>query len=305
MNRRTALALSVLLAAACSGEGTGRRFLSIGTAGTGGVYYPLGGAIASRLSAQDSSTTYTAEVTGGSVENINRILRGEMDLGFSLSTSLFEARAGGADRLRIVAPLYPNLTHVLVRMRSDVARVSDLLGRRVSVGSGGSGTEQVARHLMEAAGLDSTSYDARFLSFSESAAALGDGAIDAAIFSVGFPASAVLEATTTGAARLIAIDSALASALSAAHPYYTAGSIPADAYTGASAVIPSVLVMNWLVARDDLDDEVVRRVLDLLDRERDTLRRSVEIAGQIDLERLRDAPIPLHAAAAAWLAERR
>lgn len=303
MKRHTALALAlVLLLVACSGEASSRRFLSIGTAGTGGVYYPLGGAIASRLTALDSTATYTAEVTGGSVENVNRILRGEMDLGFSLSTSLFEARAAGADRLRIVAPLYPNLTHVLVRANSELNTVADLRGRRVSVGSGGSGTEQVARHVLEAAGLDSTSYDARFLSFSESAAALADGAIDAAIFSVGFPASAVLEATTTGAARLIPIDEALATRLIDAHPYYATGTIPADAYPGLTAPLPTVLVMNWLVARDDLDGAVVRHVLDLLSTDRDALRRSVDIAGQIDLERLRNAPIPLHAAAEAWLA---
>ncbi len=78
------------------GAGGGRSFLSIGTAGTGGIYYPLGGAIASRLSIGDPNRQYTAEVTGGSVENVNRVAQGEMDIGFSMATTVYEAFHGGA-----------------------------------------------------------------------------------------------------------------------------------------------------------------------------------------------------------------
>jgi hypothetical protein len=295
----------LLVTTACSERSVERRFLSIGTAGTGGVYYPLGGALASRLSALDSTRTFTAEVTGGAVENINRVLRGEIDIGFVISTSALEAYQAGAEGLRIIAPLYPNLTHLLVPARSPVVSLEELRGRRISVGSGGSGTEQVARHMLEAYGLDSTAYVARYLSFSESAAALADNAIDGAILSVGFPASAVLEALTTGAARLLAIDSAHARTLAERHPYYQPSTIPAGAYPGQSQPIATVATMNWLVARADLDGEVVRSVLNLLRDDRETLRRSVEIAGQIDMGRLTEAPIPLHDATRAWLEERR
>jgi hypothetical protein len=297
-----AIGAGLLIVTGCSGAPETRRFLSIGTAGTGGVYYPLGGALASRLSNLDSTRTWTAEVTGGSVENINRVLRGEIDIGFAISTSVHEAYEAGGGRLRVIAPLYPNLTHVLVGARSGIASLEDARGRRVSVGSGGSGTEQVARHVLDAYGLDSTTYTTRFLSFSESAAALADGAIDAAIFSVGFPASAVLEATTTGAARLLAIDSARAAALAQRYPYYQSGVIPAGAYPGLTTPLETVAAMNWLVARDDLDDDVVITVLNVLRDDRDALQRSVEIAGQVDLSRLRHAPIPLHEAAREWLA---
>ncbi len=294
------LVLSVALTA-CTGEGTARRFLSLGTGGTGGVYYPLGGAIASRMSALDPARTFTAEVTGGSVENINRVLSGEIDLGFAISTSVYESYHAGGERLRIIAPLYPNLTHVLVPARSRTAGIPELHGRRVSVGSGGSGTEQVARHVLLAFGLDSTSYQARYLSFSESAAALADGAIDGAILSVGIPASAVLEATTTGAARLLPIDSAGVATLTTTYPYYRPGAIPAGAYPGLDQPVATTTVMNWIIGRDDLDDAVVTSLLELLRDERDTLQRSVDIAGQIDLERLRDTPIPVHEAVRRWL----
>ncbi len=113
--------LAAVLAGCWGAEGRkGRRFFSIGTAGTGGVYYPLGGAIAARLSLADPARQFTAEVTGGSVENVNRVAKGEMDLGFSMAPTVYEAYNGGANyprpltNLRIVAPLYPNVTQVLV-----------------------------------------------------------------------------------------------------------------------------------------------------------------------------------------------
>lgn len=310
MNRTLRVVVPLLLAAAvpgCEREQDGRRFYSIGTGGTGGVYYPLGGALASRLSALDTLRTYTAEVTGGSVENIKRIAAGEMELGFVISTSAYEAYHGGDDfvepvaSLRVVAPLHPNVTHVLVAATSPVQGIADLRGRRVSVGAPGSGTEQVARQLLEAYGLDYHAIRPQYLSFSESVSALADGAIDAAIISAGYPASAVLEGLSTGRARLIAIDTTGQRILRDRYAYYSPASIPADAYPGMTGAIATVAVLNWIVGRDDLPDEVVRLVLDVLDREREQLRHAVQIAGQINLSNLLAAPIPMHDAARNWL----
>lgn len=290
--------------------GAARRFMSLGTAGTGGLYYPIGGALASRLTLRDTLRTYTAEVTGGSVENIQRIANGEMDLGFAIGTTVWEAYHGGEDstpahsRIRIVAPLYANLTHVLVREGAGLESVTDFRGRRVSVGAAGSGTEQVSRHVLEAWDLTYDDIDERYLSFTESASALADGAIDAAILSVGFPASAVLEATTTGRVSLLPIDETHVRLLTERHPYYSAGSLPPGAYPGIDGEVPTVSVMNWIVARDDLEGSVVGHVLEILANDRESLRQAVEIAGQISLTNLFAAPIPLHAAARAWLEER-
>jgi TRAP transporter 4TM/12TM fusion protein/TRAP transporter TAXI family solute receptor len=288
-----------------------RHFLSIGTAGTGGIYYPLGGAIASRLSARDSVREFTAEVSGGSLENIQRIANGQIDLGFSTANTVYEAYVGGQDfarplkSLRIVAPLYPNVVQVLVRLGSGIRSMEDLRGRRVSVGSSGSGTEELSRQLLAAYGITYDDIDERFLSFTESASALRDGAVDAAIFSVGYPASAVLEVTSTGIARLIPISGDGARRLRERHSYYSTGVIPADAYPGQDHEIQTIAVMNWLVADSTLNGDVVREVLDVLDQDRSALRQVAEIAGQIRLDALADAPIPLHPAARAWLREQR
>jgi len=298
----------VLLLMGCGDQtGGGRRFLSLGTGGTGGIYYPLGGAIASRLSIADPDRQYTAEVTGGSVENVNRVAQGAMDIGFSMATTVYEAYHGGADyaeplsNLRIVAPLYANVVHVLVPDNSKVTSPADFRGRRVSVGAPGSGTEQLAKQLLQAYDIAYDDADVRYLSFRESVNALRDRAIDGAIISVGYPASAVLEVLTTGVGRLLPVDSAHVALMSESYPYYAAGTIPVGTYPRMDSDVPTIAVMNWLVASDSLDGAVVSRLLDMLRDDREDLIRVNPMAAQIDLATLRQAPIPLHSAAQAWL----
>jgi len=157
--RRAFLGTVLCAIVACGDGGPRPQFLSLGTGGTGGVYYPLGGALASRLSLSDSTRQFTAEVTGGSVENVNRIIAGQIDLGFSLGVTAFQAYHGSddfptpAEGLRIVAPLYANVTHVLVTGSSRARTIADFRGQRVSVGSAGSGTEQVSKQLLALHGL--------------------------------------------------------------------------------------------------------------------------------------------------------
>jgi len=305
------VAVVLALMQACGGGGAPRTFLSIGTGGTGGIYYPLGGALASRLSLADSMRQYTAEVTGGSVENVNRIREGQIDLGFALAVAAYGAYHGEGDfsrpdpELRVVAPLYPNLTHVMVPAGSDVRSLADLAGKRVSVGSAGSGTEQISRQLLEIYGLTYDDVEPRYLSFSESSAALRDGAIDAAILSVGYPAAAVLEAATTSGIRLVPIDAERAAALRARHPYYSAGEIPGGVYPGVDAPVPTVAMMNWIVGSSRLPDDVVTLVLNTLEGDRVSLEQVHDMAKQIDLGRLDEAPIPLHTAAEHWKQEHR
>jgi TRAP transporter TAXI family solute receptor len=296
------ITLAALTAAGC-GDGAARRFASIGTGGTGGIYYPLGGALARMLGDELPDITFTAEVTGGSVENVNRVAAGEIDMGMAIGTTLAKALAGPeADRyhrVRVLAPLYPNTTHVLTGSGSGISRLADLRGRRVSIGAAGSGTEQLARDLLAAAGLTVAAIEPRYLSFSESSSALRDGAIDAAILSVGYPAAAVLEAMTTSSVRLLAIEPAEAAALLERFPYYEISTIPAGVYPGVREPVPTIAVRNWMIGRDDLGAEIVAALLDVLDGRRDDLIQVNDIARQIDPLALGRAPLPLHDAARA------
>lgn len=309
----TSMMVVVLVAggAACAGDGGARRqFLSIGTGGTGGIYYPLGGALASRLSLADSTRQYTAEVTGGSVENVNRVASGEMDMGMSISLTVHRAYHGGDDNpslktnLRLLAPLYPNVTHILVASNSSITTLDQLRGRAVSVGPPGSGTEQVARIILEAHGVSYDDVEVRYLSFTESADALRDGAIDAAIVSAGYPASAVLDVLTRRAARLIALNPEVQATLVERYPYFDDGLIPAMAYPQMEQAVPTLVTLNWIVGRDDTDPEIVQLLLSTIRDSRDWLVQVNAIGSQIDLRRLSGrTPIPVHDAAAAWAAE--
>ncbi len=302
-----AVSALVFLLAGCGDGGGGRQFLSIGTAGTGGIYYPLGGAIASRLSIADPDRQYTAEVTGGSVENMNRVSLGAMDIGFSMATTVYEAFHGGAgfdqplSDLRVIAPLYANVVHVVVPDNSSDTSVGDFRGKRVSVGAPGSGTEQLARQLLLAYDITYDDAEIRYLSFRESVNALRDGAIDAAIICVGYPASSVLEVTTTGVAQLLPVDSAHIAIMSETYPYYAAGTIPQGTYPRMESDVATVAVMNWLVARTDIDAAVVTNLLDVLRDDREDLVRVNAMAEQIRLDALSEAPIQLHNAAQRWL----
>jgi TRAP transporter TAXI family solute receptor len=311
MTKRIHCAWVALFAASLTGCGEGNReFLSLGTAGTGGVYYPIGGAIASRMSVTDSARQYTAEVTGGSVENVNRMGAGQMDLGIVMASTAYEAYRGEADfqqpisGLRAIAPLYPNVTHIVVPENSDGRTISDFRGMRVSVGSAGSGTEQSSRHVLLAHGLDYDDINPQYLTFSETSSALMDGAIGAGIFSVGFPAAAVLEVTTTSPMRLMGIEPEVIRQIEERYPYYSEGLIPAGAYRGMDQEVRTVVVMNWIVAMDTLDDDVVTTLLNLMQDDRVALEQVHEMAKQIDLRLMAASPIPLHPAAERWYAER-
>ncbi len=300
------VACAIVGSATCSDSGP-QEFLSLGTAGTGGIYYPLGGAIAARLSVMDSVRQYTAEVSGGSVENVNRLRERQTDLAFATGNTIYEAATGGQDYeqavadLRILAPLYPNMTHIVVARGSTANSLADLAGGTVSVGPPGSGTEQMSRQILDAYGLTYDDVTPRYLSFNESATALRDGALDAAIISVGYPAAAVLEATTTGGARILPMAADRVDFLREKHPYYVHGAIPAGSYPGMEAPIPTAAVMNWVIGMADLPEEVVGNVVHVLAEERDALAQVHDMVNQIDMASLIEAPIGLHAVTQAWV----
>ena len=184
---------------------------------------------------------------------------------------------------------------------SDATSVADLAGGTVSVGAAGSGTEQMARQILEAYGLTYEDVTPRYLSFTESATALKDGALDAAIISVGYPAAAVLEATTTAGARLLPLGAEQIEFLVERYPYYMEGTIPAGAYPGTEEDITTAAIMNWVIGMADLPDDVVNNVVTMLADDREALEQVHDMATQIHMESLTDAPIQTHAVTSAWM----
>ncbi len=310
--RRLAAAAVLLAACACAPRAPVTR-LSIATGGTGGVYYPLGGALARLISTQLPGVEATAEATAASVDNLKFLQRGEADLAFTLADTLDDAVHGrgafGAPvAVRALAVLYSNATQIVVRPRSALRRVADLRGRSVSTGAPGSGTEVIAQRVLEAAGLD-PARDLRreSLGASASADAFKDGKLDAFFWSGGLPTAALLDlAHTAGGVRLLPCDDALPALRARFGPtLYAPFVIARRTYAGQDDDVASVAVANVLVARADLGEQLAYEITRLLFEQKAALEAVHAEAKKITLEgAAHGSPAPLHEGALRYYRER-
>src|SRR3982074_2545628 len=190
-----------------------RRTMSIGTGGTGGVYYPLGGAVANVLSKNLPNVQATAEVTGGSIDNLKLIGTGQSEMGFTMADAALDAMQGqdkfkgGKVPLQALLVVYPNRMHVVTVEGTGIETMADLKGKRVSTGSPGGATEVMAFRVIEAAGLDKDKDMKRErLGVAESVNAIKDRKIDAFFWVGGIPTAAVTDLANTPGTKLKLID---------------------------------------------------------------------------------------------------
>src|SRR6476469_3600711 len=234
------LARLALVAAAVAATAQAQN-LSIATGGTGGVYYPLGGGMAAVLSKYVDGMQATAEVTGGSVANLQLISTGKPYVAFTMTDAALDALKG-EDKfkgrpvpVRTLMILYPNRMHVVTLDGTGIRRIADLKGKRVSTGSGGSATEVMAFRVIEAAGLDKDKDMRRErLGVAESANALKDRKIDAFFWVGGLPTAAVTDLASTPGVKIRMIDHAdtVAKMNQKYGNLYVKGVIPAGTYLG-------------------------------------------------------------------------
>jgi TRAP transporter TAXI family solute receptor len=285
--------------------------LSIGTGGTGGVYYPLGGGMAAVLSKHVPGWEATAEVTGASVANLQLIGQGKQDVGFTMADAAYDAVSGLAkfkDRkveARTLMVLYPNKMHVVTTEGSGIEKVTDLKGKRVSVGEPNSGTEVMAMRLLEAAGVG-TDFNRERLSVAEGVNAIKDRKIDALIWVGGLPTAAITDLATTPGMSIKLIDHAqYADAMNKKWgPLYVKGSTPANTYKGQAAEVQNLDVWNLLVADQKMSDEMAYTIVKTLFEKKDELVAVHREAKNITLEsQASGSPIPMHPGARKYFEE--
>lgn len=258
-----ALAAGALLLAGCGGETSdlpgADGTLSIATGGTGGVYFPYGGGIGTVLSENLEGITATVQETNASVDNLLLVQDGAADLAFALGDTVADAVAGAADfegnalNLCTLGKIYNNFTQPVTTAGTGIATVGDLRGKRVSVGSPGSGTEVIAIRILEAAGINpETDIERAQLGIGETVQALRDGTIDAGFWSGGLPTGALVDLASTGEMVLIPTAEYADPLAARFGPYYLADEIPAGTYQGQTEAVPEVAVPNVLVVRADL-----------------------------------------------------
>ncbi len=270
LTRRT-LMLSAAALALVPALAQDRRRLVVVTGGTGGVFYPYGGGLAKILSEKMANTQATAQVTGGSVDNVKLLSEGEADIGFSTLDSAYDGFTGtgaysadGPQDIRLIARLYDSFLHVVAVEGSGITSVAGLKGKRVSVGSAGSSTESIADRVLSAAGLDPMHDVSRDnLGVSESVGALADGKIDAFFWIGGLPTTAVKDLAAAGQLKLRFIDTSLEMAvLKTRFPdVYHDATMPAGTYAGQDADVRGLGVANLLIVPGSTDDALVTDVL--------------------------------------------
>jgi TRAP transporter TAXI family solute receptor len=307
--------LCLFIAGLALSLGAAAQNISIATGGTGGVYYPLGGGIAAILSKHVPGMQATAEVTGGSVDNLKLIGSGKPYVGFTMTDASQDAYRG-EDKfkgnkipLRTLMILYPNRMHVVSVEGRGVAKMSDLKGKRVSTGSPGSATEVMAFRLIEAAGLDKD-HDLKRerLGVAESVNAIKDGKIDAFFWVGGLPTASVTDLANTPGNKIKLIDHADAvAAMNRKYGnLYVEDVIPKDTYRGMDSDNKQATVMNILVVHESMDDKTAYNIVKTLFDKRDELIAVHKEATNIKLENQKSkaTPIPFHPGAAKYFAEK-
>ena len=243
-------------------------FISIGTGGVTGVYYPTGGAICRMMAKtrKETGIRCAVESTGGSVYNINAIRSGELEFGVAQSDWQFHAFNGSSkfeeqgkfEGLRAVFSIHPEPFTVVARADAGISNFEDLKGKRVNVGNPGSGQRGTMEVLMEASGWTMDDFAvASELQAAEQSQALCDNNIDAMVYTVGHPSGSIQEATTACDAVLVNVTGAAVDQLVADNPFYRTATIPGGMYRGNDADTNTFGVGATLVTSADVPEDVV------------------------------------------------
>ncbi|UPK76088.1 TAXI family TRAP transporter solute-binding subunit [Nocardioidaceae bacterium SCSIO 66511] len=313
--RMTAIGLAAAMAlTACGGQrddnqagsdadadscdpGSGR--VNIATGNSTGVYYVMGGGFAELINSETDLQATSAE-TGASVQNIEQVVAGDYDIGFSLADSAADAINGDGDfgepqDISTLGRIYPNYTQVVVRKDAGIDSIADFKGKRISTGSPQSGTEVIANRLIEASGLAVDDVKAQRLDLTQTIDGMKDGSIDGFVWSGGLPTPALTDLFTSMGDKMEFVDpTPLLPKLKKVNEVYAEGSVPADTY-GLDEDVPSIVVPNVLVVSNDMPDNLACGLTDLLYSETDALVDVHPSAKEITVETAAETdPIPLH-----------
>ena len=302
LNSLKRLSLLLALSGLVSGQpARADEFINILTGGTSGVYYPMGVALAKIYSEKVAGTRPTVQATKASVENLILLNQGKGEIAFTLGDSLAFARDGYEEagfknklgKLRGIAAIYPNYIQVVATKESGIKTLADLKGKRLSVGAPKSGTELNARTILTAAGISYQDLGKiEYLPFGESVELMKNRQLDATLQSAGLGVAASRDLASSVEIVVVEVPGSIVDKVGA--PYIKA-KIPANTYTGQSQDVEAAAVVNYLVTRSDLPDDLVYNMTKSIFDNLPELAASHSAGKEIALARALDGmPVPLH-----------
>ena len=306
------LSLAAMLATAATGA-QAQQFFRIGTGGTAGTYYPVGGMIANSVSVPGKLIA-TAVASNGSVANINGIQGGSLEAGFTQSdvaywaftgTGTFEGRPK-AEGLRLISTLYPESIHLVTRKGAGIKSVADLKGKRVSMDEPGSGTLVDVRLILGAYGITEKDIKAEYLKPNQAGDKLKDGGLDAFFFVGGAPAGAIAElASSGGGIELVPLVGPEIDGLRQKQEFSTPDTIAANTYQGVGET-KTISVNAQMVTSAKIPTDVIYEMTKTLynDATRKTLDSGHAKGKMITRENaVKGAGIPFHPGAEKYYKE--
>ena len=312
--RRAVQAAGLALLTALTAPALAQEKISITTGGTGGVYYPLGGGMANVLSKYVPGLQVTAEVTGGSVDNLKLIGSGKSEVGFAMVDAAHDA-AQGLDKFKghkvpakTLMVLYPNRMQVVTIEGTGINTMADLKGTRVSTGSPGSGVEVMTLRVLDAMGIDpKKDIKQERLGAAESVNAIKDRKIDAFFWVGGVPTAALTDLAATPGIKMKLIDHGdYADAMNKKYgPLYVKATIAPNSYAGQDKAVTNIDVWNILVASDKMSDKMAYDIVKTLFEKKAELVAVHKEAENIDLKsQAIQTPLPFHPGAKKYLEEK-
>ena len=279
--------------------------VSIGTGGTGGLFYVIGAGMADILNKHMDNTTARAEVTGASVENIRRVAEGQLTMGFSSSSTLFEAKNGQGpfegDALPVaaIAYLYPAVLQIATISDTGITSMEGLAGKRINLGPPGSNSAVLGQRLLEAYGVFDQN-NAQFLSYTEGTNALMNGTVDAAVVLAGAPTAALIDLDAQRDMVLLSIDPDKVKPLFADYPFYQPYTIKAGTYPDQTSDVVAVNDPATLFTREDADSSQIEAITRTIFENLGELGEVHPQAKAISLDTATNTPIDLQAGAKAY-----
>ena len=291
------------------------KFITVGTGGIVGVYYPLGGAICRFVNAgrKDHGLRCTVESTGGSVFNINAVMSGDMDIGFAQSDTQYYAMTGAGafkdkpqPKLRALFSVYPELLTLVARQDANIKTFADIKGKRVNIGDPGSGTRGTTELVMAALNIKKEDLKlASELKFVEMAPALCDNKIDAFTFVAGHPNAIFQEAASTCSSNIASVVGPGVDKLVKDNPFYAKANVPGKMYKGTDTAQATFGVLATIVASTDLPEQtayvITKAVFDNLD---DFKKLHPAVANITREQMLEGNTVPFHPGAVKYFKEK-